>query len=130
MKCPKCGYHSFEYLDNCKKCGAGLNEHKAKYHLRGLQLPGIAATKESSITAEADPSAAPDSTADDSIDFGFDFLEEDEERPEEKPARIALDSDDQEIRLDQAFGFDDEIVPAETPAEKQDKPEKGSEFAF
>ena len=132
MKCPKCGYHSFEYLDTCKKCGTGLNEHKAKYNIRGLTMPGTAATPEKaskSAAAEAEQIATVDSADNESIDFGFDFLEEDEEQAGEHPGRIALD-DDQDIRLDQAFGFDDEIVAAETPAEKKDKSEKGSEFAF
>ncbi len=26
MKCPKCGYVSFDYLDQCKKCGQNLIE--------------------------------------------------------------------------------------------------------
>ena len=39
MKCPKCGYHSFDHLDSCKKCGHGLAEHKAKFNLRGLLCP-------------------------------------------------------------------------------------------
>jgi len=24
VKCPKCGFNSFEYLDSCKKCGSAL----------------------------------------------------------------------------------------------------------
>lgn len=133
MKCPKCGYHSFEYLDNCKKCGHDLYEHKAKYNLHGLSMPVTAATPDTvskSAAAEAEKIATVDSAKDESIDFGFDFLEEDEEQVGENHSRIALGDDDQDIRLDQAFGFDDEIVAAETPAEKKDKSEKGSEFAF
>ncbi len=26
MKCPKCGYTSFDYLDECKKCGKDLRD--------------------------------------------------------------------------------------------------------
>ncbi|MBI4377860.1 MAG: hypothetical protein HY578_02055 [Nitrospinae bacterium] len=29
MKCPKCGYVSFEYLDQCKKCGRDLSQFKS-----------------------------------------------------------------------------------------------------
>ena len=36
MKCPKCSYHSFDHLENCKKCGQDLSEHKAKFNLCGF----------------------------------------------------------------------------------------------
>lgn len=29
MKCPKCGYTSFDYLDSCKKCGTDLSNARA-----------------------------------------------------------------------------------------------------
>lgn len=31
MKCPKCSYVSFEYLNSCKKCGIELSSHKAAH---------------------------------------------------------------------------------------------------
>lgn len=31
MKCPKCGYVSFDHLQNCKKCGEDLTVHKARF---------------------------------------------------------------------------------------------------
>jgi hypothetical protein len=139
MKCPKCGYHSFESLDNCKKCSHDLKDHKAKFHLRGLTLPGTALTAETAETAEtATPSvageaekvAAVDSADNESIDFGFDFLEEDEAQTEKSLDAVSLGGDDQEFNLDQPFQVDSEAVPAESPAEKKDKHDKGSEFAF
>jgi len=129
MKCPKCGYHSFEYLDNCKKCGTDLNEHKAKYTLRGMQIPVTKAMAEPTVAAQAESMATVDSADNESIDFGFDFLEE-EEQAKENHGSIALDSDDQDINLDQMFDLDNEVIPADTPAEKKDKTEKGPEFAF
>lgn len=130
MKCPKCGYHSFESLDNCKKCGHDLIEHKAKYNLRGLTLPGTAVTAEAAATSaavETGSVATVDADADESIDFGFDFLEEDEKQPGHNRGSVSLGDDDQEISLDQAFEVDSEAIP---PAEDKDKPEKGPEFAF
>ena len=38
MKCPKCGYFSPDYLDNCKKCGKDLLPEKSKL---GLTSPKI-----------------------------------------------------------------------------------------
>jgi hypothetical protein len=133
MKCPKCGYHSFESLDNCKKCSHDLKDHKAKFHLRGLTLPGTALTAEPatpSVAGEAEKVAAVDSADNESIDFGFDFLEEDEAQTEKSPDAVSLGGDDQEISLDQPFEVDSEAVPAESPAEKKNKSDKGPEFAF
>lgn len=39
MKCPKCGYVSFNYLDRCKKCGRDLVAFKAEHNLWGIK-PG------------------------------------------------------------------------------------------
>lgn len=37
MKCPKCGYTSFPYLESCGKCGQGLAEHRAAFGLYALR---------------------------------------------------------------------------------------------
>jgi hypothetical protein len=37
MRCPKCGFISFDYLDNCKKCGASLAQIRAE--LCPLEMP-------------------------------------------------------------------------------------------
>lgn len=66
MKCPKCNYTSFDYLDTCKKCGKDLTEHKEKFNLRSLLFASGAGTG-----AAAGEAAA---AADDS--FGFDFMED------------------------------------------------------
>ncbi|MBI5177719.1 MAG: hypothetical protein HZA04_00485 [Nitrospinae bacterium] len=36
MKCPKCAYSSFEYLNTCKKCGNDLTVHKTEL---GIDFP-------------------------------------------------------------------------------------------
>lgn len=36
MKCPKCGFTSFDHLDTCKKCDHDLSKHEARFSLRGL----------------------------------------------------------------------------------------------
>lgn len=43
MKCPKCGYNTFEYLDSCKKCGNNLIAFKESLGIRPLVLPAVAA---------------------------------------------------------------------------------------
>lgn len=39
MKCPKCGYNSFEYYGNCKKCAADLSGYKQTYGITAIVLP-------------------------------------------------------------------------------------------
>jgi hypothetical protein len=55
MKCPKCGYNSFEHLDNCKKCNGSLVAFKQSVGLRPVILPAAVAiaavaAEESSIS--------------------------------------------------------------------------------
>ncbi|MDT8443973.1 MAG: hypothetical protein RQ722_06755 [Desulfuromonadales bacterium] len=102
MKCPKCGYNSFDHLDSCKKCGQGLTEHKEKFNLRGFFAPGkLAKTEvEPAIQMGDEQEELPD---DDTIDFGFDFLDE-----EDQSGKAADDRDNN----------------------SSDKPGKGPEFAF
>jgi hypothetical protein len=37
MKCPKCGYTSFPYLESCSKCGRGLAEERTAFGLYALR---------------------------------------------------------------------------------------------
>lgn len=39
MKCPKCGYNSFEYYDSCKKCSSDLAGYKQTYSIASMLLP-------------------------------------------------------------------------------------------
>lgn len=101
MKCPKCGYNSFDYLDNCKKCGKDLLEFKQRYGLKSVLLPGAilaagsaekqevfsdteAAELTGAVSAGAAGAAAGVAAASaavnepveedpDGVDFGFDF---------------------------------------------------------
>ncbi|WP_303722476.1 RDD family protein [Malonomonas rubra] len=68
MRCPKCGYNSFDHLDSCKKCGKDLTEHKQKFGIVSVLFPGqmkpagqIAAEEESiveEVVAAATPAVA------------------------------------------------------------------------
>ena len=134
MKCPKCGYHSFDHLDSCKKCGKDLAEHKAKFNLRGFFSPG------QTMAAEPEPEVdenneEPEQSDDGSVDFGFDFLDEEEDPVGEPASDISLGDDTQDINIEQPFGADSETIPADAPAsdsedDSDDKPGKGPEFAF
>jgi hypothetical protein len=130
MKCPKCGYHSFEHLDSCRKCDHDLHEHKLKYKLRGFLTPGTAATTAPPDAVEEESAATPASAGSESSDFGFDFLEDDEDRTGAPSGNASLAGNDQEINLDQPFDVDSETIPADAPATEKSKRDKGSEFAF
>ena len=134
MKCPKCGYHSFDHLDSCKKCSQDLAEHKEKFNLRGFFSPGQPAVTEPAPVVE-ESYAEEEPSADGSVDFGFDFLDEEENPAGEPNDAISLGDNNQSVNIDQPFGADSETIPADAPSEKNeddsdDKPKKGPEFAF
>ncbi|MDO3378537.1 RDD family protein [Geoalkalibacter halelectricus] len=65
MKCPKCGFNSFDYLESCKKCGNDLKEFKGRYNLRSLLFP-----YREKVTAAAAGLVAP-KPQDADFDYGF-----------------------------------------------------------
>ncbi|NJC88417.1 MAG: hypothetical protein FIB02_07790 [Desulfuromonas sp.] len=83
MRCPKCGFHSFDYLDNCKKCGVDLSELKLRSKFQGYVIPP---TAENVPEPEAPFQDLPEvaEAEEEAIDFGFDILEE--ESPPPQPA--------------------------------------------
>lgn len=52
MKCPKCGYNSFDYLDSCKKCGKDLVEFKQRFGIKSVLFPGATATIAANLTED------------------------------------------------------------------------------
>ena len=93
MRCPKCGFNSFDYLDNCKKCGKDLVEFKERFGIKSVLFPGQTAAGEAAVETDFDADAAvaaatasvaaapvfkaspePEAPAAESDDFGFDFM--------------------------------------------------------
>lgn len=60
MKCPKCGYNSFEYLDTCKKCSADLTSFKASNKIIPLIIP---LSRTVAPTPSSEPSFVPPAAA-------------------------------------------------------------------
>lgn len=85
MKCPKCGYNSFEFHDTCKKCSNDLTGFKNTYGLKSIILPPEARTAMAqtlmAATAAADQSE--EAAAETSDMFSFDL-------PEEEPGTAAV----------------------------------------
>lgn len=78
MRCPKCGFHSFDYLDNCKKCGVDLIDQKLRFKFQGYVAPApVLGTPEPGLpTFEHADLPAVAEAEEEAIDFGFDVLEE------------------------------------------------------
>ncbi len=78
MKCPKCGYNSFEYYDACKKCSTDLSGHKKNFSLTPLILPLEARYALTAVTGESADSLdeSGDTVAPQEELFSFDLPEE------------------------------------------------------
>jgi len=107
MKCPKCGYNSFEFHDSCKKCASDLTGYKETYGLKPIVLPAEAReSMAAALMAEAALNEPVPVASTEQVDmFSFDLPEE--------GATPAI--------ADDPFNFDDE--PA-TPSQS------GGEFSF
>ena len=55
MKCPKCGYNSFEYLDACKKCNSDLAAYKQTHGIQPIVLPSAQFSSPTQAAVEETP---------------------------------------------------------------------------
>lgn len=115
MKCPKCGFTSFDFLENCKKCGSDLQDHKSKFGLRSLIFPGFQSTEPAPSLIDENAEEFADAAGADSGDFGFDFMSDDEQPAEEEDlggdselADSLVDTDDSAVFADDPFSTDAE----------------------
>lgn len=127
MRCPKCGYHSFDYLDNCKKCGVDLTEQKLRFKYQGYVAPAL--VEEAAAEEPVDvPLPAVAEAENEAIDFGFDTLPEDASirlastNPEVDDALVAEEIDDPlaidlaadiGLSLEQPFDANNEKLPGD-----------------
>ncbi len=101
MKCPKCGYTSFESYDACKKCAADLVEFKQTHGLTPLVLPNALRV---SMAAELLGGQTSDATGDDTGNDMFSF-----ELPTEQTAASAAAVP---VAPADPFAFNDTPAPA------------------
>lgn len=106
MKCPKCGFTSFESYDTCKKCSADLVEFKQTHGLIPLVLPPAVRAE---MAAELLGTQAANASSEDSGSEMFSF-----ELPTEQPAAATAPSAD-------PFAFNEPPAPA-APAFSFDTP--------
>jgi hypothetical protein len=124
MKCPKCGYNSFEYNDVCKKCSNDLTNFKDVFGLKAIVLPLDARTSMAQAgiteTHEVDQAAATEEAATDM--FSFDL-------PEEEASDAATGDTDNPFNFDEEpdkaqpmssgdFSFDDEEKSPQAKADE------------
>jgi hypothetical protein len=123
MKCPKCGYNSFEIHDTCKKCANDLTSYKDIHGLKSIVLPletrTIMAEKLMAEKVPDVPTVAADVPAD---MFSFDtpesettadagsFLKDDPFDFDDKSVSPALDGNE--------FSFGNDQISAQAKAEE------------
>jgi predicted nucleic acid-binding Zn-ribbon protein len=107
MKCPKCGFNSFEYHDLCKKCLHDLSGYKQTFGIQGIVLPKEAReTLASSRIGEAVETGQTPRTPETVADmFSFDL-------PEDGSAASAA----QPAAAGNPFNFDTEPAAPEAPS--------------
>jgi len=95
MKCPKCGFNSFEYYDSCKKCSSDLIGYKQTYSITSMVLPLEAKEKLAAEfwSAESATDQISDTTETHDDLFSFDL-------PDDSPSTPARHNDD-------PFNFDE-----------------------
>lgn len=54
MKCPKCGFNSFEFYDSCKKCSGDLTGYKQTYSVASIVLPQEAKERLSALSRSSE----------------------------------------------------------------------------
>lgn len=83
MKCPKCGYNSFEYYDNCKKCANDLTGYKQTYSISSIVLPDEIKEMKAAAFSDADSVTASRIDASETNDdmFAFDLADDSSDKP-------------------------------------------------
>ncbi len=109
MKCPKCGYTSFEFHDSCTKCSSDLTGFKTTYGLKSIVLPQQARTTMAESLSDEKPGQAADPVEVPSDMFSFDLPDEPATTRPAPPLQ------------DDPFRFDDDPVAA---------PASGGDFSF
>lgn len=146
MRCPKCGYNSFDHLDSCKKCGKDLVEFKRSFGIKSVLFPGqmrpggvAEETEFESATADAAVAAAtgvkaaavtavhaavvePAVDGTDGDDFGFDFMGDSGEDDD-----LSFDELFEEAPEDEDI---EESIEAPKKAATASGAESGSDFSF
>lgn len=91
MKCPKCGYTSFDYLDNCKKCGVDLSAVRGMLGVIAVAPDEMAVASPRGASAAA-PEMMAQTPVDDFTDINFGI--------QPTSMQSTMEEEDEEISLD------------------------------
>jgi len=106
MKCPKCGFNSFEYHDACKKCAHDLTGYKQTYGIQAVVLPQEARESLAASPREmAETDQTPETSEAVTDMFSFDLPAEETTVPEAPPTTER-----------NPFNFDEAPAPAASPS--------------
>jgi len=122
MRCPKCGFNSFDHLQSCKKCGKDLAEHKSRFGIHGVLLASLFA-EPAEVIEVAEPETTTESPAEENVTRES-AAEEPSAQPEEEGLgfEFTIDSDEEEdLAFDELF---EDVPQEEEPEESLPAPEK------
>ena len=144
MKCPKCGFNSFEFLDNCKKCGNNLMAFKRNFGISPIvfaprqfmkaapQEPSVETLHEE-VPLEAAGIEPSGIEPEEAFTWDIPALSETATESDSKFAGFDLDfinGDKKPAEQEAAFSFDDEPVMESSDAEEAEKAAPAEEFSF
>jgi hypothetical protein len=120
MKCPKCGYNSFEFYDSCKKCANDLTGYKETYGLKSIVLPIEARTSMAeALMAETALNVPATDASDVPGDmFSFDLPENEAAHPTSDDPFNFDDDPVSTLQTGGEFSFDEGQQSAQTKAEE------------
>lgn len=95
MKCPKCGFNSFEFYDICNKCSSDLTAYKQAYSIESVVLPLGAKEKLAADFRLAESATEPHNDTAETHDDIFSF-----DLPDDSPTTPSHNNDD-------PFNFDE-----------------------
>lgn len=146
MRCPNCGYISFDYLDECRRCGGDLRAYKEERGIRAPKPSHLEAppppVEEPSIPLEEVPLLTPETEA---KDIPFALKEEEREKyealsfletpPEEHRIPPGGERDLQEVELEEpievpAIEVPEEAEPAPSPTILEEEELEAIEFTL
>ncbi len=96
MKCPKCGFVSYNYLNTCKRCGYDLGEYKAKLGIKSDAAPPTSAPAQT--PQPADTGAGIHGQLFDKLQQEFARRKDERRHEKEETERRRSERDDDRIR--------------------------------
>ena len=137
MRCPKCGYISFDQIGKCLRCGKNIETTAAELNGSAYNVPApdylvfdVDARPEQNDAESSEEILLGEDTLEATEVVDFDFGSESSEAPVEVNFD-SVEADDDEIEMDMTF-FEEETSAPESsrPVQENDSEEEGIAFDF